>query len=160
MIINIGWEFFLIIMGTLIGIAWYAGYRFSALDISVKWIKESITKLEGRMDNAFGSASPIKLLPRGIEVLETSGLKKYINNNKQNLITKCDFKKGLVNQYDIQERAFECFDKLNLGTFEQKLKDASYKYGMSLETIKRIGGIYFRDILLSENGFTPEDLDN
>ena len=76
---------------------------------------------------------------------------------KRNSVFK--FTKNLTNQYDIQESAFECFDKLDFGEFEPKLKETAFKYGMSIETIRRIGGIYFRDFLLSENGFTPEDLD-
>jgi len=157
--ITIGWEYFLGIIVALIGVAWYSNGRFTALETSITWIKDSITKLEGRMDNAFASGSPVKLLAKGIEVLEGSGLKTYINTNEAKIISSCSFKNNPTNQYDIQESAFECFDKLNFGEFELKLKEASYKYGMSLETIRRIGGIYFRDILLSKNGFTPEDLD-
>ena len=163
LVIQIGWPQFIgvivTISGSLILIAWKSGGRFTGIETSITWIKESITKLEGRMDNAFGSASPIKLLPRGIEILEKSGLKEYIDKNRDDLISRCGFKKDLTNQYDIQENAFRCFDELDFGEFESKLKETSYKYGMSLETIRRIGGIHFRDILLSENGFTPEDLD-
>lgn len=157
--INIGWEYFLGIITALIGVAWFSNGKFTALETSITWIKDNITKLEGRMDNAFGSSSPVKLLSRGIEVLEGSGLKEYINANKDDIMSNCKLKNNPTNQYDIQESAFECFDKLDFGEFEPKLKEASYRYGMSIETIRRIGGIYFRDILLSKNGFTPEDLD-
>jgi hypothetical protein len=159
-LIQIDWIYFLGIIAALIGVAWYSGSRFSALDTSVSWIKDSITKLEGRMDNAFASGSPVKLLSKGVEILNESGMKDYIESRKKDLVEKCEFnKKGLTNQYDIQEKSFECFDKLDFGSFNEKLKETSFKYGMSIETIRRIGGIYFRDILLSENGFTPEDLD-
>jgi hypothetical protein len=158
-LIQINWIYFFGLIGALILIAWKGGSYFSRMETSLTWIKESITKLEGRMDNAFGSASPVKLLPKGVDVLEKSGLKEFIDNNKENLTKKCASKNNLSNQYDIQEAAFDCFDTLDFGDFELKLKEASYNYGMSIETIRRIGGIYFRDILLSENKFTPEDLD-
>jgi hypothetical protein len=158
-LIQINWIYFLGVIGFLVLLAWKAGSRFTAIETSITWIKESITKLEGRMDNAFGSTSPVKLLPKGVDVLEKSGLKEFIDKNKDSLTKKCKMMKSLVNQYDIQETAFECFDTLDFGDFEPKLKETSYNYGMSIETIRRIGGIYFRDILLSENKFTPEDLD-
>ena len=158
-LIQIDWIYFLGIIGALILVAYYSGSRFSAIETSINWIKESITKLEGRVDDAFASGSPIKLLSKGIEVLEKSGLKEYVDKHKEELMTKCKFAKNFTNQYDIQESAFDCFDKLDFSGFEPKLKEASYQYGMSIETIRRIGGIYFRDFLLSENGFTPEDLD-
>src|SRR3989344_7470040 len=158
-LIQINWVYFLGIIGGLILVAWYSGSRFSAIETSINWIKESITKLEGRVDNAFASGSPVKLLPKGVEILEQSGLKEYVDKHKNDLMEKCKFTKNLTNQYDIQESAFECFDKLDFGEFEPKLKETAFKYGMSIETIRRIGGIYFRDFLLSKNGFTPEDLD-
>ena len=64
-----------------------------------------------------------------------------------------------TNQYDIQTSAFNFFDKLDFGEFESKLKETSFQYGMSLEMLRRIGGIYFRDILLQKYNFKPEDLD-
>ena len=140
-------------------VAWYSGSRFSAIETSITWIKESITKLEGRMDNAFGAGSPIKLLSKGVEILDKSGLKEYIDKQKEQLREKCQSVKTLDNQYNIQESAFECFDKLDFGDFDSKLKEIAFKYGMSVETIRRIGGIYFRDFLLTEHNFTPEDLD-
>ena len=158
LIIQINWVYFLGLIGALIVVAYYSGARFSGIETSITWIKESITKLEGRMDNTFASASPVKLLPKGVEILNSSGIKEYIDRNKEHLITKCNFT-GLKNQYDIQEKAFECFSTINFGDFEDKIKESAFKFGMSLETIRRIGGIYFRDILLTENGFTPEDLD-
>lgn len=158
-IIQVNWVYFLGILGALLLTAYYSGSRFSAIETSINWIKESITKLEGRIDNAFASSSPVKLLPKGIEVLEKSGLKEYIDMRKDELIAYCKSTKNLTNQYDIQESAFECFDKLDFGEFESNLKEAAYQYGLNIQTIRRIGGIYFRDILLSENEFTPEDLD-
>jgi hypothetical protein len=159
LIINIDWPYALGIIGALIGYAWHTGNRFGRIETSIEWVKEQLTKLEGRIDNAFGSASPVQLLSKGSEVLEKSGLKGYIDMHKDSLISHCSIKKGEANQYDIQERAFACFDGYDFGNFEEKLKEASFRFGMSLETVKRIGGIYFRDILLSEHGFTPDDLD-
>lgn len=159
LVINISWEYFFGILGSIILMAWYSGNRFSGMETSIKWIKESITKLEGRMDNAFGQGSPIRLFPKGIEILEASGLKDYITKNKDVLLSKCGLKKGSSNQYDIQEQSFECFDKNDFGEMEAKLKETAYKFGVSLDTVKRVGGIHFRDLVLADHGFTLEDLD-
>lgn len=158
LVIKIDWIWFLGIIGTLITIAFIAGGKFSKLETSISWIKETVTKLEGRMDNAFGSASPVKLMEKGLDVLNSSGLKEYIDKNQDALISNCGLTK-LHNQYDIQEKAFNCLDRFDFGDFENKLKKVSFERGMSIEIIRRIGGIYFRDILLAKNGFAPEDLD-
>jgi hypothetical protein len=66
----------------------------------------------------------------------------------------------MTNPYDIQEGAFKFFDEF---TFEKEIEDSlklsAYKHGVSMETIRRTGGIYFRDICLNNAGFKVEDLD-
>ena len=115
--------------------------------------------MQGRLDNAFGNASPISLLDKGKEVLNESGLKKFIDDNKDALMKKCSYNKDPLNQYDIQEKAFTLFDELDFGEFTKTLKETSFNYGMSIDTIRRIGGIYFRDLLLAKHNFHPNDLD-
>jgi len=112
LVIQIDWIYFLGIMGALIVIAWKSGSRFSAIETSITWIKESITKLEGRMNDAFANASPIALKPTGIKALEESGLKDWIDKNKGKLLMECETKNDIQNQYNIQECAFKLFDSV------------------------------------------------
>jgi hypothetical protein len=44
-VININWEYFLGLIGTIIGIAYYANGRLARLETSVEWLKEAIRGL-------------------------------------------------------------------------------------------------------------------
>ena len=166
-LIQINWIYFLGIIGSLILIAWYSGGRFSGLETSISWIKESLIKLEGRIgnlegrfDKSFSTQSPISLLQRGKDILESSGLKKYIDNNENILWEQCKSHKILSNPYDIQESAFKFFDEVEFPTdIKEQIKTTAFNFGTSLDVVKRIGGIYFRDKCLGRLGFKPEDLD-
>jgi len=43
--IHINWEYFLGIMATLIGLAWYASAKFSKIKTSIDWIRDSLNTL-------------------------------------------------------------------------------------------------------------------
>ena len=43
--INISREYFLGMMGSLIAIAYYTNGRFTALETTVEWLKETVTEL-------------------------------------------------------------------------------------------------------------------
>ena len=52
LIVYVNWEYFLGIMGALIGIAYYTNGRFTSLETSVEWIKEALRALKIMSDNA------------------------------------------------------------------------------------------------------------
>jgi hypothetical protein len=147
------------VCGTLIGGSWYISSKLTKVETKVGDFESRLTTLTGRFDLAYSSSSPISLKPKGNEFLENSGLKKYIEDKKDWLLSQCQSEHSMSNQYDIQESAFRFFDNLDFGDFETTLKDFAYKYGWSMETVRRIGGIYFRDICLIKKGLKPEDLD-
>ncbi len=166
-LIQINWIYFLGIIGSLILISWYSSGRFTAIETSITWIKEGIIKLEGRignlegrLDKSFSTQSPISLLQRGKDILQHSGLKIYIDNNEQMLLERCKSEKSMSNPYDIQESAFKFFDEIVFPVnLEDRIKSTAFNFGASLEVVRRIGAIYFRDLCLSKLGFKPEDLD-
>jgi hypothetical protein len=144
-----------VVLGT-----WYAAYRLGKVETKVEGFDERIKTLEGRLDNAFAGRSPLALLEKGRLILNESGLKEYIDNNKTELFEQCQKNSGMGNPYDIQEAAFKFFDQVTLPAgLENKLKTAAYKHGVTMETVRRVGGIYFRDICLDRSGYKPEDLD-
>jgi hypothetical protein len=146
---------FLAIIGSIIGAAWYTAYRLGRIDSKVEGFDTRLTNIEGRLDSAFANASPVSLKPDGQKALEESGFKKWIDGNSAQLMQECKSGNILTNQYDIQEAVFKLFEKINLGEFESRLKEAAFKYGWSEEVMRRVGAIYFRDICLKELGFTP-----
>jgi len=126
----------------------------------LKDIRERFAGLEGKLSGSLGSASPIHLKPKGTTILEKSGLKKYIDDNKTDLLSKCQSKEQMITPYDIQTATFKFFDEMQFEKeFEDKLKTTAYEEGVSLDVVRRVGGIYFRDICLHTLGHKPEDLD-
>ncbi len=129
------------------------------IEPDLKDVRERFAALEGSLGKTFASASPVKLLARGEQILKESGLKKYIDESQKTLLEQ--FKSTCItkNQYDIQDQSFRFFDELDFGVFDDQIKKTAFDYGMNISTVRRIGGIYFRDIALLDAGFKPEDLD-
>ena len=169
--INISWEYFLGIVAFLIGIAWYSGSRFSAIETSIQWLKENVqrltetvSELKNSADNTrakpvFETSSPINLTKIGEVWLVESGLKRYIDSRKDNLLKDCEEKKE-TNPYEIQKHIFKLFDTLPFDPdFDGKLKKFAYDEGTTLNLLRRIGAIYFRNICLESFGMNKEDID-
>lgn len=160
LVINIGIYKTLTLLASLILGAWYLSHRLTKIETKVDGFENRLTNLSGRMDKAFDSGSPITLLPKGKIILEDSGMKKYIDDHKDELLAQCKTKSSMSTPYDIQEASFKVFDELNFGNeFETMLKSSAFKHGVNMDTIRRVGGIYFRDICLNTSGFKLEDLD-
>lgn len=49
-IIYINWEYFLGLLGTIIGIAYYANGRLTKVEISLEWLKDTLRALQSKMD--------------------------------------------------------------------------------------------------------------
>lgn len=164
--INIGWEYFLGIIAALIGIAWYTGSRFAKLETVAEWLKEKLGELKVDLDNAktkaFQQNSPIQLTEKGIALLGDSGMKAYVDEKSSYLLEICKSEKqtkNLKTAYDIQAFVFDMFDKLVFSEeVDKKFKEFAYKQGVSIELIRRIGAIYFRDKAIEGCDFKMADL--
>lgn len=174
LIIKIDWLYFLGIMGSLICIAWYSSARFTKSETILSTIDNRLTKsetlldtidkrltnVEGRSSGAFQSHSPISLTEKGNNLLDGSGLREYIDKNKESLSLKCKSNKNLTNAYDVQEAAFDCLDNMFFDEeFESKIKEFAFQQGVDMSVMRRVGGIYFRGILLEQLGMKEKDLD-
>ena len=49
--IHIGWEYFLGVVGTLIGIAYYTNGRLTRLETTVDWVKEALARLTTKLES-------------------------------------------------------------------------------------------------------------
>jgi hypothetical protein len=58
LIINVNWEYFLGILGTLIALAYYANGRFTKLETSVEWLKDAMRELKITSAKAVSASSP------------------------------------------------------------------------------------------------------
>lgn len=161
--IQIGWEYFLGIIGALIGVAWYSNGRFTALETSMDWVKDTLKDLKTAADNtanpAFAAHSPINLTPLGEMWLVESGLKEYIDSNKDFFLQQCTDKKE-TNPYEVQKHAFKLFDDTRFDEpTEDKFKKFAYSKGTSMAVLRRVGGIYLRNLCLESFGMNKEDIE-
>jgi hypothetical protein len=162
--IYISWEWALGIIGTIVLIAWKANGRFTSIETSLDWLVDRIKDLKIDIDNvrnqAFHNTSPVVLTDNGATWLTDSGLKKYIDSNLPFLRASCSSKKE-TNAYEVQEHVFSLFDKMNFGKeTDDKLKQYAYEQGISMEVLRRIGAIYFRDICLVDFKMDLKDVDD
>lgn len=165
MTITISWEYFLGIFVFLVGIAWYAGSRFSSIEVSIQWMKDAISELKVNSDNsnssspAFAAQSPINLTATGELWLVESGLKDYVDKNRGHLIGKCDEKKN-TNPYEVQKHIFQMFDTLEFDSAtDDALKKFAFQKGTTMAIVRRVGAIYCRNICLEEFGMDKEKID-
>lgn len=148
--INISWEFFLGVMGSLIAIAYYTNGRFTGIETDIGWLKETISELLIRAENIptklFKSGSPVSLTAAGYHMLQRSGLKSYIDTKKQTLLAALN-PGALSDPYDVQRHAFRLFSELSFEeAVGQHLKSFAYNNGISTDLLRRVGAIYLREI--------------
>ena len=167
LVIQINWAYFLGIMGSLILIAWYSCGRFKAIETDIKWLIDTVKELasdnkvgrDNKRLKVIGNASPLRLLDEGLKVLKESGMQAWVDGNGGTLGKKCGNFCD-TSAYEIQEQVFDLFDNFEFDKESDKIfKDYAYKEGMNVETIRRIGAIYFRDICLKKCELNPADID-
>jgi c-di-AMP phosphodiesterase-like protein len=160
-VIYIGIWKWLVIMAGIVSTAWYTAYRLGRVETRIEVIETSVSNINARIDNLYNGRSPIALLPKGVKILDESGLKEWINDNRQKLFDQCKANYVMKSPYDVQIAAFSFFDKIGFPSeFELKLKNSAFENGVSLENIRRVGGIYFRDICLDELGLDVQGLED
>jgi hypothetical protein len=54
--IYVDWSYFLGIVGTLIGIAYYANGRFTKIETTIEWLKETLLEIKLRLGDGTGSS--------------------------------------------------------------------------------------------------------
>jgi hypothetical protein len=50
LVINIDWEYFLGLVGAIVGIAYYANGRFTKVETSLEWLKDAVRELQIKSD--------------------------------------------------------------------------------------------------------------
>lgn len=168
--IHIGWEWALGIIGVLLVLAWRGGGRFSTIEESIEWMKKDLSwvkdilrELKISNDNSdnfvFESQSPVNLNSTGETWLTESGLKEYIDTNKDIFIKICKDKKH-SNPYEIQQFVFNLFDTYEFPKeMDDRLKKFAFEKGKSINIVRRVGGIYMRNLCIDEFGMKKDDID-
>jgi hypothetical protein len=150
LIINISWEYFLGILGSILALAYYAGSRFTRLESDVRWLSNTVRELTIRAENIstklFAAHSPVSLTLGGQRHLEESGLKSYIDLRKDTLVGRL----RAIPRFDlheVQEAAFRLFAEIRFDDpFDRRLSKFSFESGISTDLLRRLGAIYLRDL--------------
>ena len=105
------------------------------------------------------SNSPLVLNPRGIEILNSSGIKKIIDDNLERLIIEIK-ERMPSNAYQVQEcsRKVMSIFKSESATLT-KLQEGAYSTGVDVDTVLFAGSLYLRDLALPKFDCKLEDVD-
>jgi hypothetical protein len=150
LVINISWEYFLGLVGSLIAIAYYTNGRFTGLETDVGWLKDALSELVINAENVrtklFQNGSPVSLTAAGYHTLQRSGLKSYIDAKRQPLIRALNL--GTASDtYELQRRTFRLLAELPFEDIvEQHLNSFAFNHGIAPSLLRRIGAIYLRDL--------------
>ena len=150
LVINVSWEYFLGIVGSIIALAYYASSRFTRLETNVDWLSDAVRELTIKAENIstklFNSGSPVALTFVGHLHLESSGLKAYIDRRKEELVGRLRAD-GRFDLYRLQDAAFRLLARMPLDqAFERRFNRFAYERGISVDLLRRIGAIYLRDL--------------
>jgi hypothetical protein len=163
--ITISWEWALGIIGLLIVLAWKGSARFAALETSMDWVKKTLADLKTNAEAAslsqspFLRQSPVNLTELGKQWLEESGLKAYIEAHPQTFLDACAQKK-YSNPYEVQKDAFDLLENIPIEhAVEEQLKRFAFEKGVSMDILRRIGGIYLRNLCLERFQMNAQDID-
>lgn len=125
--------------------------RFSAVEVKVN----SMWK-----DGYAPANSPRQLNSRGNNILEESGIKKIVEDERENLLTIVK-KKDIKNAYDAEERIFKIMMNLpkHCPEMVDGLKTGAFNAGVDLDVVLFVGAIHLRNLIFKDLGFEIGDLD-
>lgn len=124
----------------------------SGMEIRMGSVETRMGSVEKQMFNfnrqVFDPYSPIELNQLGERWLVESGLKEYIDAHKEVLLEEGAIKPD-ANPYEIQRYIFDLFDTLKLkGPTMDKLERFAFQNGATVDILRRIGAIYFRNVYM------------
>lgn len=138
------------------------GNRLSVLerkffDLEKKFFSfgEILHDIQTKTDNAahpgYALHSPVALTSAGKMWLVKSGLKDYINSRKDALLAAAETQ-NMANPYEVQQWAFRSLDETIFDPdFKNTLEKFAYESGTTMSVLRRIAGIYLRDLYLEKD---------
>lgn len=129
----------------------------------LKNVRERFMIVEDRVETIWQERvliahSPRKLTTRGNQILNESGIKEIIDSNKAKLFEVVK-ERRVTNAYDAEQTILEVVRELPQHVEIGGLKDNAFKVGTDIDTILLVGGIYLRDLIFPDLGFSLDDID-
>ncbi len=149
LVVNISWEYLLVFIGAVLGIAYYAHVRFARLEASIKSLTGAVQGLkisaEDSATRLFQRGATARLTQAGQRILKRSGLKSYIDAHKDELLARCDQDQH-CDSYEFQACMFRVFAELTFDdTFAHDLNEFAFANGVSTDLLRRAGAAYLSE---------------
>jgi hypothetical protein len=111
-------------------------------------------------DKVAPAHSPRKLNEYGQKILKESSIKEIIDEKKATLLELVKAK-GVTNAYDAEQAVLLVVKELpaHCPDVVDRLKNGAFNAGANLDTVLLVGGIYLRDLIFPDLGFSVEQLD-
>jgi len=113
-------------------------------------IRTNLVTKGGLDASLFAATSPLKLLEKGIKLLEDSGFKNIYSNNKEMFINEVK-KYEVKTLADIDEASLKVMEKCRDDSKLANFKEIAFQNGVSLDVLLRVLAIYLRDELAKES---------
>ena len=149
---------------TIIGTAIYIGKKLQVLE-DLKGVRGRFDVVESRVgdlwaDRLAPARSPRQLNERGNKILEESGIKKIIDEKKDDLL-KMIKEKNPASAYDAEMVIATVMEELpkHYPDLIEHLKQGAFYVGADLDAVLFVGSIYLRNLIFKDLGFGLDDLD-
>jgi len=111
-------------------------------------------------DKVAPAHSPRRLNDYGITILNNSGIKEVIEE-KRDILLNLVRKESVKNAYDAEQAILSVTNKIpeHCPDVVDRLKAGAFKTGANLDTVLLVGGVYLRDLIFPDLGFSVEDID-
>lgn len=142
-------------------VAYFTKKIFDNTDSISKDVSEMKPKVDILwQDKVAPARSPRQLNERGNDILIKSGIKEIIDEKKEILLDIIK-RKDLKNPYDAEQAIHQIMNELPLHCPDivDKLKNGAFKTGVDTGTVLFVGGIYLRNMIFPDLGFSIIDLD-
>lgn len=158
-VIHIDWPYFLGIIGALLGIAWYSSSRFTALETSMQWVIRRLDYIdeEEKISEFAPPGSPRQLNERGLKILNESGVRRFVDEKKDELLEKIRAQ-TFTNPYDAERYVLDTMRSAPKAYPEiiDDIKTAAFQAGTDVDSVLLVGGFYLRDLIFPELGFAVD----
>ncbi len=141
----------------------YIGRKLQVLD-DLEDVRKKFSVIESRVndlweDRMAPASSPRQLNPRGSDILEKSGIKKIVGE-KRNKLTEIIKKGNPKNPYDAEQLIMKVVQEIpeHCPEIIDELKNGAFKSGAEIDGVLFVGGIYLRNLIFEELGFSLKDI--
>lgn len=135
------------------------------IEPDLKNVRERFAVVEDRVEtiwqDKFAPAhSPRQLNEIGRKILDESGIKGILENKKDKLLEVVR-SQNPNNPYDAEQAILLAVSEISKHCPEviEDIKTGAFRVGQNIDTVLLVGGIYFRDLIFPELGFSLTDLD-